>query len=56
MAEFATLDRFNFVARAVVSLIVLCAGLYVLLFGNYPDAIVKWAIGAIAIVIGYWLR
>ena len=24
-------------------------------FSDYPDAIVKWAIGAIGIVIGYWL-
>lgn len=56
MAEFTTSERYDFVARAVVSLVILIAGLYVLLIGNYPDAIVKWAIGVIGLVVGYWLR
>jgi hypothetical protein len=58
MAEFSTQDRLNFIARSVVSGLILCAGLFVILSHNYsyPDAIVKWAIGAIGVVIGYWLR
>lgn len=56
MAEFTTQDRYHFVARVVVSVIILGAGIFVLLWGNYPDATLKWAIGSVGVVIGYWLR
>ena len=46
MPGFSRQDRLDFV------LIILCAGLFALLFGNYSDGIVKWAVGAIGIVIG----
>ena len=56
MAEFTTEQRWNFVARAVMSVIIVGVGIFILLWGSYPDATVKWAIGAIGLVIGYWFR
>ncbi len=56
VAEFTIEQRWNFVARAFVSVVVLSAGIFVILHGSYPDAIVKWAIGVVGVVIGYWLR
>lgn len=42
--------------QIVVSLTILGAGLWVLLSKNYDEAYIKWAIGTIGIVVGYWLR
>lgn len=42
--------------QIVVSLAVLAAALFVLLSKNYDEAYIKWAIGTIGIVVGYWLR
>jgi hypothetical protein len=53
---FTTPDRAFFVARVVVSLIILFAGLYVILWGSYPDATIKWSFGMVGLVVGYWLR
>lgn len=54
--NFSLRDRWMFVARAVVSLLVLLPSLWVILDGGFPDPIVKWAIGMAGIVVGYWLR
>jgi hypothetical protein len=45
-----------FLARAVVSAIILVASLVVILSSGYPDATVKWAYGMAGLVVGYWLR
>jgi uncharacterized MnhB-related membrane protein len=56
MAEFSQGERWQFVIRTVVTFIVLIASLFVILRGGYNDAIIKWAIGAFGLVVGYWLR
>ena len=56
MAEFSTRDRWHFLARAVLSVIILIVGLFVILAGSHPDPTVKWAIGLVGVVVGYWLR
>ena len=56
MAEFSSEERWTFVARATVSFIILIVGLFVILKGDSPDATMKWAIGAVSLVVGYWLR
>jgi len=53
---FSARDRWYFVARAVVSASLLAASLFVILSGAFPDPIVKWAIGIVGLVAGYWLR
>jgi hypothetical protein len=53
---FTPRDRWIFVARAIVSALMLTAGLFVILSGNYPDATTKWAYGMVGLVVGYWLR
>ena len=53
---FPERQRYEFVARLIVSLTVLVSGLWVICSGTYPDATVKWAFGAVGIVVGYWLR
>ncbi len=55
-AQFTTEQRWTFVARALISLIVLSTGIYIIIHDAYPDAVTKWAIGAVGVVIGYWLR
>jgi hypothetical protein len=55
-AEFTTEQRWNFVARAALSAIIVAAGLYIIIWHSQSDAAVKWAIGAIGVVIGYWFR
>jgi hypothetical protein len=54
--EFTTEQRWTFVARAVISIVILSSGIYVIMHDSYSDAVVKWAIGAVGVVIGYWLR
>ncbi len=54
--DSASLEFIRLLIRGVISAIVLVAGLYVVLSGSYPDATTKWAIGAMGVVIGYWLR
>src|SRR5580700_10535512 len=55
-ARFSSKERWNFVARVIISTIALGSGLYVILVGTYPDATIKWAFGIVGLVIGYWLR
>jgi hypothetical protein len=40
----------------VISLLVLLAGLYVILAKSYDDSCQKWATGAVAFVMGFWLK
>lgn len=57
MAQFSERDRHQFLARAVLSLILTIACLYVLLVRENPsDSLTKWAIATVGVVIGYWLR
>jgi len=58
MAEgaFTGKERWLFVARFSVSVILLGSSLYIILSNKYPDASVKWAFGTAGLVIGYWLR
>ena len=45
------------VTRLAISLMFGGAALYVLLGRReFPDATVKWAIGLLGLIIGYWLR
>ena len=54
--KFGAKERWTFVARVLISLIALVAGISVILGGSYPDATVKWAYGMVGLVVGYWLR
>jgi hypothetical protein len=54
--NFSPRDRWMLAIRAAISFILLSASLYVIMIGQYPDAITKWAIGIIGIIVGYWLR
>jgi hypothetical protein len=49
-------DRAQLLIRGLLSLIVLSVAFAVVLTDGYPDATVKWAYGAIGIILGYWLR
>jgi hypothetical protein len=42
--------------QAVVSAVVLAAGLWVILSGHYTIDAGRWAAGAIGTVVGYWLK
>ena len=42
--------------QVFISVVVLGAALWVLLSKNYDETYVKWAIGIVGIVVGYWLR
>ena len=53
---FTARDRWTFVARAVVSVVMLTSSLFVILSGKYPDSTTKWAYGMVGLVVGYWLR
>jgi hypothetical protein len=53
---FTSKERWMFVARVSVSVILLGSSLAVILSNKYPDATMKWAFGIAGIVIGYWLR
>jgi hypothetical protein len=53
---FTTKERWMFVARVIVSAILLGSSLFVILSNSYPDATMKWAFGIAGLVIGYWLR
>lgn len=53
---FTERERWEFVARTVLSLIVLVGALIAIFGGPYPDAVVKWAFGIIGVILGYWLR
>ena len=44
------------IAQIAVTLIVLGASLWVILSGRYSDSYVKWAMGLVGVVIGYWLK
>jgi hypothetical protein len=39
-----------------ISVIVLAAGLWVILSGNYGSEQTNWAFGAIGTIIGFWLK
>jgi len=54
--EFTIEQRWTFVARVVISIVILSSGIYIIMHDSYSDAVVKWAIGAVGVVIGYWLR
>lgn len=53
---FSTKERWMFVARVIVSAILLISSLVVILSNKYPDATIKWAFGIVGLVIGYWLK
>ncbi len=55
-SQFSDRERWEFVARSIVSLVLLIACLIVILKGQYPDAVMKWAIGIVGVIVGYWLR
>jgi hypothetical protein len=42
--------------RSTVTLLVLTASLYVLLWGGYPDSVERFASNSTAAILGYWLR
>lgn len=53
---FPERQRYEFVARLIVSLAVLLPLLWVICRGTYTDSTVKWASGVVCIVVGHWLR
>lgn len=53
---FTTKERWMFLARVIVSAVLLTSSLVVILSNKYPDATMKWAFGIAGLVIGYWLR
>jgi hypothetical protein len=56
-ATFNERDRHMFIARAVVSLLILVPSISIILFSaSFSDATLKWAIGSCGLVVGYWLR
>jgi hypothetical protein len=56
-AAFSVKDRWMFVARAIVSVIILLPSIRVILnSASFSDATMKWAIGSSALILGYWLR
>lgn len=50
------LPRAKILTRIVFSALILVAGLYVILSGQYSPVDVAWASGIVGVVIGYWLR
>lgn len=54
--DFTSLDWAMFVVRTLVTLALLVGGLWVLLRNSYPDGTIKWAMGAVGLGAGYWLR
>ena len=42
--------------RTAISVVLLCAALFVILSNKYPDAIVKWAVDTVGAILGHWLR
>jgi hypothetical protein len=54
--DFTAFDWANFAVRTAVTLALLIGGLWVLLRDTYPDGTVKWAMGAVGLGAGYWLR
>jgi len=55
MSEFTTRDRWHFLARVGVSLLFGVPAVYIVLSGQ-PSESVKWAMGLIGVIVGYWLR
>jgi hypothetical protein len=53
---FTTKERWMFVARVIVSALLLISSLVVILSNKYPDATIKWAFGIVGLVIGFWLK
>jgi hypothetical protein len=45
----------RFWMRVLFSVLLMVAGLYVLLFGQYPPDTQKWAYGAIGTAVGMWV-
>ena len=45
----------NDIMRALISLVVLAAALYVILSNKYEDDVKKWAFGVVGLIVGYWL-
>ncbi len=43
------------ITAVVVSLAVLVGALYVVLSGTYDQDTLRWAFGAISMILGYWL-
>lgn len=56
MSEFTQRERYYFLVRVALSVILCSASLFVILDTNYPDATIKWAFGIIGLIIGYWLK
>ncbi len=48
--------RVELFLRGAVSLAILLAGLFVILSGGYDAAVRQWAYGALAMLLGYWLK
>jgi hypothetical protein len=57
MEDFTQRERWTFIVRVIVTGVLLLGGLTILLFDkHFGDATQKWAIGALGLVAGYWLR
>lgn len=55
-ADVANSDQVVIWMRIVVSLLILGSALYVILSARYDDSVAKWAMGAVGLVVGFWLK
>jgi hypothetical protein len=46
----------NYITQVLFSLIILIVGLYMICTLPADDGKVKWAMGMVGIIIGYWLK
>ena len=54
-ASIMTMWTPDVVMRSTVSMMVMLASFFVLLSKRYGAETIKWAVGALAVVVGYWL-
>lgn len=44
------------IMKAVISLLTLVVGLIIIMSPKYPEGANKWAMGAVGLILGYWLK
>jgi hypothetical protein len=54
--EYLRRVRVQLICQVLLTVVMVSAGLYILLSGNYSDSLCEAASGWVGAVIGYWLR
>jgi len=49
-------ENIQLYVRITITLVLLCASLYIILFNQQNEAGIKFAIGTIGTITGYWLK